>query len=97
MGLLWWWVIPSAYLWHVAQRTDSLLPYVPQAVWGIPGELWRIAPPIYVLVVGGATYVVAAYRARQRPRRGVSIAVRVFIVLVTITHLLWGGALLAAA
>jgi hypothetical protein len=83
-------------LWNVAQRTESLLPYVPQAVWGIPGELWRAAPPVYVLAVAGATYLLAVVLAGWKPKRSVSIAVGVFTGIVTITHLLWGGALLAA-
>jgi hypothetical protein len=97
VGLLWWWVIPSAYFWQVASRTDSFLPYVPRGIWGLPGELWRVAPAIYVLIVAAVTYVVVVFVADRRPRRSVSIVAGVFIAIVTITHLLWGGVLLSAA
>lgn len=94
--MLWWWVIPSAYFWQVAERTDSFLPYVPRGIWGLPGELWRVAPVVYVVSVAVATYVVAIVLARRKPRRSVSIVTGVLIAMVTITHLLWGGALLSA-
>ena len=96
VALLWWWVIPSAYFWHVVERTGSFLPYVPSGIWGPPGELWTVAPVIYVIVVAVVTYGLAVAVARRKPRRSVSIATGVFIAIVTITHLLWGGALLSA-
>lgn len=94
--MLWWWVIPSAYFWHLAKRTNSFLPYVPTGIWGLPGGLWRIAPVIYVVAVAVATYVVAIVLANRKPRRSVSIVTGVLIAIITITHVLWGGALLSA-
>ena len=95
IALLWWWTIPSAYLWHRAERSEAVLPYVPQAIWGLPGGLWSVAPLAYVVVLLGASYYVAVLTSRKRPPRRVAIVARVFALVVTVTHVIWGSALLA--
>ena len=92
-ALLWWWMIPSAYLWHVAERSDAFLPYVPSIVWGLPGELWSFSSTLFIALVLGATYVVIVLVKRRR-RRWSSLVGGALALLVTVTHLLWGIALL---
>ena len=55
-ALLWWWMIPSAHLWYVAERRDAFLPHVPSIVWALPGELWSFSSAAFIALVLGATY-----------------------------------------
>lgn len=93
-ALLWWWMIPSAYLWYAAERSDALLPYVPSIVWGLPGELWSFSSALFIALVLGATYGVIVLVTRGRRRRWSSLVGGALAFLVTVTHLLWGTALL---
>lgn len=95
VALLWWWTIPSAYLWYIAERRDAILPYLPQWVWGLPGELWRTAPIIFVALISGLTYVIVVFLKGRRLRRGLTIIGGIWALLVTVIHLVWGNALLA--
>jgi hypothetical protein len=95
VALLSWWMIPSAYLWRLAERADAFLPYLPRYVWGPPGELWRVAPVVFVFVILAATYFVVFLSKSASPRRWVSVLGGIGAVLVTAIHLIWGTALLA--
>ena len=93
-ALLWWWMIPSAYLWQVAERRDAFLPYVPSVVWGLPGELWSLSAAVFLVVVLGATYGVIMLAKQGPAPRWASLMGGGVALLLTITHLVWGIALL---
>lgn len=81
-------MIPSAYFWHVAAERQIALPYIPQVVWALPGELWEFSPFVYVIALAFATMVSRRFGSR------VLVAMT---GLSAIVHLVWGGAVLRAS
>jgi len=93
VGALWTWAISAAYFWSIADSRAAILPYVPAALWVGPGELWRLAPVLFLAVLAAIPLLITRARARLRQFRGVLIAVLSVVVTVA---LVWGGALLSA-
>jgi len=96
IALFWMWALPSAFFWDLALRRGALLPYIPRWFWIGPGELWQVAPWLFIVLVLCATFLIAAIAAnRKTPGRGVRMAMGLVFALMTLIHLIWGSALLA--
>ncbi len=94
-ALLWGWAASGAYFWQLARARDAVLPYVPSAVWVVPGELWQVAP--LVLVALAALAPLAALPLARRPAaRRLRPVLGGLCGLVVLIAVVWGGALLRA-
>ena len=92
---VWSWAVPSAYFWTLTKKHSILLPHLPRAVWGLPGQLWMRIPVVYILLLFLLPLALLPLRPKAGAVRKVSkIFFTVLIAVVFIIHLLWGGAIL---
>jgi len=71
-----------------------VLPHVPRYLWIGPGEIWRAAPWLFV-VVGVAVPWIITIASRRWSTGRTRWPVWMFIVIVLIVHTTWGVAILS--
>lgn len=89
----WSWVISGAAFWTLARSRDVMLPHLPAALWVLPGELWRAAPPAVIAVVALAPVAAAWLARRPATRRWRPLVIAGLVLILGVTAV-WGGALL---
>jgi len=92
--LLWGWSIPAAYFWYLAKFNDVVLPYLPRFIWLVPGELWLQAPLLYVILLFLLPLIFYfVLGKKQFSCRSIRVFFIVVVIIIAITHFIWGGTL----
>jgi hypothetical protein len=96
IAVFWLWTIPSALFWALALGRDVFLPDLPRGLWIWPGEVWRVAPWLFVILnVAIPCLIIVGARRWPKPVKITRPLAYILLTGIALVHILWGGAILS--